>query len=182
MGALAAATAPRPDLLLTGDGRHLAIVGEDGTPFLQRGRAGDFVRDMFGENSGFDGEALELERAQGVSCSRDACVAEFERGSRAWRVLAVRSKERLEWAELTAACREADIVVAERRLPRECSPRWLKLDRTALERTGGLTIDLGEKPRITTVAGRIGQHRWGLQGQSRPSARKAVGVPGPADR
>jgi competence protein ComEC len=181
IGALAAAMAPRPDLLLTGDGRHLAIVGADGTPFLLRGGAGDFVRDMFGENSGFDGEALELERAQGARCSRDACIAEFERGGRAWRVLAVRSKERLEWAELAAACREADIVVAEWRLPRACTPRWLKLDRTALERTGGLTIDLGERPQITTVAERVGQHGWApLQTARRPMTSPATSPTGGA--
>jgi competence protein ComEC len=173
VGALAAAAAPRPDLLVTGDGRHLAIVGEDGTPFLLRGRAGDFVRDMFGENSGFDGEALELERGQGVQCSRDACLAEFEQGGRAWRVLAIRSKERLEWEELTRACRSADIVVAEPRLPRACQPRWLKLDRAALERTGGLTIALGHEPTVATVAERVGQHGWGLQ---QPTSKKRVYV------
>ena len=165
IGAVAAAMAPRPDLLLTGDGRHLAVVGEDGTPFLLRGRAGDFVRDMFGENSGFDGEPLELERGRGVSCSRDACAMVFERGDRPWRVLAIRSKERLEWADLTRACREADIVVAERRLPQGCTPRWLKLDRTAFARTGGLTIVLGDEPVVATVAERLGEHRWGQRGQ-----------------
>jgi len=35
-GAMGAAFAPAPDLLLTGDGRHLAIVGDDGTPERQR--------------------------------------------------------------------------------------------------------------------------------------------------
>jgi competence protein ComEC len=47
---------PLPDLLVTGDGKHLAIIDERGTPWLLRDRAGDFVRDLISENAGFDGD------------------------------------------------------------------------------------------------------------------------------
>ena len=36
LGAIAAAMSPRPDLLVTGDGRHLAVVAKDGQPLLLR--------------------------------------------------------------------------------------------------------------------------------------------------
>ena len=39
-------------------------------------------------------------------------------------------------------------------------PRWLKLDRKALEATGGMAIYLGAEPRAVTVAERVGQHPW----------------------
>ena len=32
--------------LLTGDGRHLAVVGEGGVPLVLRERAGDYIRDL----------------------------------------------------------------------------------------------------------------------------------------
>ena len=160
IGALVAASVPRPDLLITGDGRHVAVVDTDGTPFLLRARAGDFVRSLLGESAGFDGEALDLESASGVICSRDSCLVELTRGGRRWRLLAIRSTQRIDWTDLTGACAAADIVVAERYLPRGCVPRWLKLDRPALERTGGIAIRLGETPRVETVAERVGGHAW----------------------
>ena len=36
IGAGAAAMSPTPDLLVTGDGRHLAVVGADGMPVMLR--------------------------------------------------------------------------------------------------------------------------------------------------
>ena len=159
-GALGAATAPTPDLLVTGDGQHLALVRDDGVPVLLRSRNGDFVRDLMSEASAYDGDPLPLEEQHFARCSRDACVADIVEKGRAWRLLAIRSRNRIEWTELTRACAEADIVVADRRLPRGCTPRWLKLDRQALERSGGLAIYLGDDPRVETVSERIGDHPW----------------------
>jgi competence protein ComEC len=93
-------------------------------------------------------------------CSRDACVTDLRRGGRNWRVLATRSGHRIDWKDLVAACVEADIVVSDRWLPRGCNPRWLKLDRKALERTGGIAIYLEGEPQLATVAERIGRHPW----------------------
>jgi competence protein ComEC len=109
---------------------------------------------------------LALEQQRFARCTRDACIADIIRDDRAWRVLAIRSRDRIKWEELTAACRDADIVVASRRLPRGCTPRWLKLDRAALAHSGGLSIFLGDKPRVDSVGERLGQHPWR---QSAPS-------------
>ncbi|MFC7537014.1 ComEC/Rec2 family competence protein [Sphingomonas sp. GCM10030256] len=156
IGALVAAAAPRPDLLVTGDGRHVAIVGEDGRPALLRERAGDFIRDMLAESSGYDGDALPMEALADGRCSADACIADVEADGRTLGLLAIRSTQRLDWGELTQACSQADIVIAERRLPRGCTPRWLKLDRTTLERSGGVTIRLGDPPQVRSVAEQVG--------------------------
>ena len=64
------------------------------------------------------------------------------------------------WPEMVRACAEADIVVADRRLPRGCEPRWLRADRAFLRRTGGLAITLGDRPQVATVAERVGRHPW----------------------
>ncbi len=160
IGAAAAAAAPSPDVLVTGDGRHLAVVGPDGAPRILRNRTGDFVREIFAESSGFDGDPDMLETAPFASCSRDSCIADVQGASRSWRVLAMRSSAWLDWTELVRSCAEADIAVADRRLPRGCIPKWLKLDRPALQRTGGVTIYLGRSPRVDTVADRMGRHPW----------------------
>ncbi len=160
VGAAAAAAAPAPDLLVTGDGKHLAVVAFDGTPRILRNRTGDFMREVLAESSGFDGEPEFLEDAAFAGCSHDACVADLARGGRSWRLLATRSSAWLEWEAMISECERADIAVSDRRLPRGCNPKWLKLDREALAKTGGLAIYLREGPRVVTVAERVGEHPW----------------------
>ena len=158
-GAVAAAFAPAPDLLVTGDGMHLAVV-ERGKPYILRERTGDYVRSLIAEASGFDGDPGNLGSRDYSDCSRDACVALIRNGGSEWRLLATRSRTLIDWKTFIHACAQADIIVADRRLPTGCVPRWLKLDSSALRRTGGLAIYLGRKPRIDSVAERLGAHPW----------------------
>lgn len=160
IGAIGAALAPVPSLLVTGDGQHLALVRADGVPVLLRSRSGDFVRDLMSEAAAYDGDPANLEDQRFARCSRDACLADLIEDGRAWRLLAIRSRNRIDWTELTRACAGADIVVADRMLPKGCTPRWLKLDRDALEKTGGVAIYLGNEPRVFSVAARLGDHPW----------------------
>ena len=160
-------TAAVPDLLVTGDGRHLAIVEAGGAPLILRARSGDFVRELFAENSGFDGDPAILDSAPFASCSRDSCVADVVRSGRSWRVLSTRSSQRIDWRELVTACAGAEIVVSDRWLPRGCTPNWLKLDRDSLGRTGGVAIYLGARPRVETVAERLGKHPWAADGPAK---------------
>jgi len=182
-GAIGASLAPVPDLLVTGDGQHLALVRGDGVPVLLRSRSGDFVRDLMSEASAYDGDPKALEEQNFARCSRDACIADVVEGKHAWRLLAIRSRDRIDWVTLTKACADADIVVAARWLPRGCTPRWLKLDRAALELRGGVAIYLGPEPRIATVAEQLGGHPWATTGResdapssrSRPPVRSQTG-------
>ena len=164
VGAIAAFLSPTPDLLVTGDGRHLVVLRNDGTPLLLRERTGDYMRDLFVEASGFDGDPEDLGSAPYSLCSHDTCVAAIRKGKDEWRLLATRSSNRIEWARITQACSGADIAVSDRRLPRGCRPRWLKLDRAALERSGGLAIYLGTYPWVETVMERVGEHPWAQPG------------------
>jgi competence protein ComEC len=160
LGAGAAAFSPTPDLLVTGDGRHLALVDADGTPLLLRERSGDFIRSIVAQASGFDADPQDLVSRPFTSCSRDACVAIIDRGGRRWQILATKSWQSIEWRTLVEACAQSDIVVSERWLPRGCTPRWLKLDRGTLARTGGVAIYLTKTPWFATVASRVGRHPW----------------------
>ena len=175
IGAIGAALTPRPDLLVTGDGRHLAVIGMDGRPALLRPRTGDYVRDTLSEAAGFDGEPVLLDEQSFGNCSKDACVAVIARDARRWQLLATRSRNFLDWRSFIAACSASDIVVSDRRLPKACTPRWLKLDRPALARSGGLAIRLGSKPNIQSVAERIGDHPWRWRDESPRPPRVSSG-------
>jgi competence protein ComEC len=160
VGLTGAALTPTPDLLVTDDGMHLAVVSADGRPAILRDRTGDFVQQLLAESAGYDGDPDFLSDAPFADCSSDSCVAEVERGGRRWRILATRSAYPIGWADLTRACGEADIAVSDRRLPKACLPKWLKLDKPVLRRTGGITIFLGPNPYFETVADQVGEHPW----------------------
>ncbi len=149
-GAVWALATPAPDLLVTGDGEHLALATPDGRLALLRDGAGDYTRSMLAENSGIEEEALALDEQPFARCSRETCLIEHEAGGRTWRILATRSRTFVPWLDLVRACRAVDIVVSARRLPEDCTPRWLKLDRATLERTGGVAITLATG-RVVTV-------------------------------
>lgn len=159
-GALWALSTPPPDLLVTGDGRHLALRTASGELAILRGRAGDYVRSLLSESSGEEAEFLEIDALPTAACSEDLCAADIRRGGRRWRLLATRSRHYVEIPAFARACAEADIIVSDRRLPRSCVPRWLKADRDFLARTGGLAIRFGRLPRVETVAAAAGAHPW----------------------
>lgn len=147
-GAVAIAAMPAPDLLVTGDGRHMAVRQADGRIALLRPRAGDYVRDMMGsaagEGEGLDAEGMTvaLEDTSFARCSRDLCLAHVAGQVRDWRILATRSGLMVPYRALIDACSRADIVISDRMLPEACTPRWLKLDRGHLRATGGMAIYL----------------------------------------
>ena len=158
VGAVWALTTLPPDILVTGDGRHVAVRTAAGLALL-RDRAGDYTRDTLAENGGVDGEPLLLADQPDARCSRDLCMTDIVARGRPWRVLATRSVYPVPIAELIAACRAADIVVSERGLPRGCRPRWLKLDARTLRRTGGVALTLGAG-RVVTVLSPGDRHPW----------------------
>ncbi|WP_404339514.1 ComEC/Rec2 family competence protein [Sphingomonas sp. MMS12-HWE2-04] len=157
-GAVWALFTPPPDLLVTGDGRHLAVRTANGQMALLRDRAGDYVRSMLSENSGADDGLTDLASIPEARCSADLCLVDAISGGRRWRVAATRSAYLVAWREMVALCKDADIVVSERRLPPSCTPRWLKLDRPTLARTGGVAITFATAG-VTTSRGN-GQHPW----------------------
>jgi len=161
LASAALAATPTPDMFISGDGQHVGIAGEgDRLLVLRQGRS-DFARDNLLEMAGMDGEPIPLDRWPGAACSRDFCSLSIERDGRTWQVLMARSRSRIEERALAAACERADVVVADRWLPRSCRPRWLKADRSYLEDHGGLALYLADQ-RIATVAQGQGQHPWWL--------------------
>jgi competence protein ComEC len=159
-GAIWALVIPAPDLIVTGDGRHLVLRSPSGELALLRPRAGDYVRDTLAELSAAEPNFLDLDRLPVAACSPDLCAANLTKGGRTWRILATRTPHFVRWDRMVQACADADIIVSDRLLPRGCNPRWLKIDRAFLRRTGGLAITLGSQPEVATVAGQTGRHPW----------------------
>lgn len=159
IGMIAMFLAPRPDLMVTGDGRHVALVSEDGTIALLRPRAGEFTRDMMLEHAGLDQEPVAIEDMPGVRCSTDVCVFAIKRDGRQWNVLATRSHYFLDWKDMIAACASVDIAISDRWLPKGCTPRWIKADRGTLAETGGLAFYL-PSGHVESVNARIAHMPW----------------------
>ncbi len=157
--AFAFAAAP-PDLLVTGDGKHLAVRTPAGELALLRPRAGDYVRDVLAELSGTEPDYVDFDAAPAAACSDALCVYELAASGRVWRILATRSRDLVRWDQMVAACAAADIVVSDRTLPDGCRPKWLKADRAALRRTGGLAFSLRSAPSVVSVADHVGRHPW----------------------
>ena len=153
------AATPPPDVLVSADGRHVGIAGEGERLLVLRDSRSAYARDNLLELAGIEGEPVPLAQWPGARCSRDFCVLTIRRDDRRWTLLMARSAVLVEEGALARACAQADVVVADRFLPRSCRPRWLKADRRLLRQTGGLALHL-DRPRVVTVAQGQGQHGW----------------------
>lgn len=142
LGGIGYALAPVPDVLVSADGRHVALRGADGGLAILRDRAGDYMRDQLAEQAAFDGALTALADSPAARCSPDLCAADVVAGGRRHRLLMTRSRNAVPWRDLVASCAAADVVIADRWLPDACRPRWLKLDRADLRQSGGAAIML----------------------------------------
>lgn len=159
LASLLVALQPVPDLLITGDGQHMAVAGRQGQMVVLRARTGDFALQTLSESAAFEGQPIAMQDWRQANCSAEFCSFVLQGGRRAFTVLVGRNRERVPERALAAACRRADIVIAGRWLPRSCRPRWLKIDRAMLARTGGLALYL-DGGAVRTVAADHRGHPW----------------------
>lgn len=176
-GVVGYALAPVPDLLVTADGHHVAIRTPAGGIALLRDRAGDYVRDQFAEQSAFEGEMAAIADLPGTSCSPEFCSAEMlsresdqPEGQHRYRILMARNRLTVPWRDLVSQCAAADIVIADRWLPKACHPRWLKLDRPDLASNGGAAITLADRS-VRRSRNPRDQHPWTVTPRPRVSRR-----------
>lgn len=154
---------PIPDVLVGREGRHVGITvadrgGERRLVSLRDSRS-SYSRDNMLELASVEADPIPIVQWPGARCSPEFCTIAIERGGRTWSLLLARNRAMIEERALAAACERADIVVADRFLPRSCKPKWLKADRRLLLRTGGLAINL-TSGEITSVASTQGEHKW----------------------
>ena len=170
-----------PDLLVSGDGRHVGITGEAaGELLVLRDSRSDYTRDNLAETAGMAGNLRTLDDWPGARCTPGYCAITLHRGGRDWQVLMARGKTMVPERALSAACERADVVVSERYLPWSCRPRWLKADRGMLEQSGGLTLDLSTR-RLRSVADDEGQHGWWNPPQRLPRKPRGAEPSGSAE-
>ena len=159
VGGLLLAPASAPDILISRDGRDVGLLDREGRLFMLRDKPGSFGHDSLKELAGVEAASMPMAKWPGARCSADFCSIPMERGERVWHLLVARSRERLDERELAAACERADLVIADRWLPRSCQPRWLKADERFLKERGGTVIEL-EAGEVETVSEHQGEHGW----------------------
>lgn len=164
IGVLAMIFAPRPDILVTGEGRHVAVINDAGELILLRSRTGDYALSMLSENAAIKAEPVVMDDWRGAKCSPDMCVFTVKTAHRTWSILAARSNYLVPSMELAAACKRADIVISERYLPWSCKPRWIKADRGFLESHGGLAFYFDDV-RVDSVAQTTAHQPWSMLGK-----------------
>ena len=175
-GVLSMAVAPRPDLLITGDGRHVAIVDDDGQLVLLRPGAGEYAVSMLSENAAIKTVPKAIDEWDGAKCSADICSFAIKSEGRIWSIMATRSGYLVPAMEFAAACKRADIVISERYLPWSCKPRWFKADRDFLEQNGGLAVYF-EDAFVDSVARTTKHYPWSTLGKRERAARRPFTKP-----
>ena len=162
-GVLMAALDRRPDILVDGDARVVAVRGEDGNLWLSTRRRGRFVTDVWLRR---DGQAERLTwagdgaDASGVRCDALGCVQRH-----GGRTIALVNDPRA----LAEDCRRAALVVATVPVRDLCRGPETVVDRFDLWRDGGHAIRLEPGgARVESVASRRGARPWVLR---RPQAR-----------
>lgn len=162
---------PSPDMLITGDGRHLAIkktgdMGKEDSMLLLRTRAGSYIRELLNENAGFDGEASDIANWPGAQCSPDICIITLDSEQGPWTLLATTSNYFVPRLELAAACKRVDIAISNRYLPYDCKPKRLKIDRAFHDESGGVAIYLSSG-RIRNTASEQNHLPWSQYNENR---------------
>jgi competence protein ComEC len=125
-----AVTAPQPDILIAGDGRHVAVRGGDGRlHVMSAGRDAFLLREWLAADADPRG-AADTSLNDGVSCDQSGCVARAADG----RLVAMSLKPE----SLADDCARAAIVVTTSPPPADCAARVF--DRDALQRSGTVTL------------------------------------------
>jgi competence protein ComEC len=138
---------PQPDVLISGDGRNVAVRGRDGRLHLMKSaKDGFLVKEWLAADA--DGrEFNDASVSDGVSCDDEGCVAQMADG----RIVALSLKP--DW--LTDDCARAALIVTAAPTPRGCDARAIELKRLRAQgamalhwRPHGFVID-AVKPKGT---------------------------------
>ncbi|HKU05119.1 MAG TPA: ComEC/Rec2 family competence protein [Bradyrhizobium sp.] len=125
-----AASAPRPDILISGDGRSVAVRGKDGKLHLMKsGKDAFAVKEWLAADA--DARvAADASLGDGVSCDKAGCVTEMAGGALV--ALSLRAEA------ISDDCERAALVVTSRQVPSPC--RASVIDAERLRRQGALAL------------------------------------------
>jgi competence protein ComEC len=125
-----AVSAPRPDVLISGDGRAVAVRGSDGKLHLMRSAKDAFAVKEWLAADADARAATDASLADGVSCDRTGCVAPTADG--AFVALSLRPEA------MADDCERAALIVTVKQVPSPC--RASVIDAERLRRQGALTL------------------------------------------
>lgn len=108
------------------------------THYMLRDRAGDYVRRLLAEASGYGSDRDILDNEPASDCSRDACVALLRKGMSEWRLLATRSAYHIAWEKhyerlLSGGYRNCRSPAAEKLGAAAAQARTVALARTGVQ-------------------------------------------------
>ncbi len=168
--------AERPAVLVEPQGRVTAFRNAEGRLVPVPGRAGRFALSRWLLSDGDDATPREARTRRGWHCQRRICRARFQpQGSmRELRIVHVRERSWRErqnmprpegtwWSNLKAACKEADIVIADFPLRRLCQNVPVRIDRFDLWARGAHALHVRENGmlQVQTAADFRRNFPWG---------------------
>src|SRR4051812_48321213 len=121
---------PRPDLLVAGDGRSVAVRGQDGRLQLMRSSKDSFLVKEWLAGDADARTADDPALAHGVSCDEAGCVAQMAGGR--YVTLALQPEA------LADDCARAAVIVTLRPVPADCGA--LVIDRNQLQKRGTMVL------------------------------------------
>jgi len=150
LGALLAPMADCADVLISEDGKTVAVRRADSTLAVHTGRGGDFVAETWLRADGDSRSPDDPSVIAGIQCDPLGCILPLpEPGAHDSLALVALSQKPLAFLE---DCTRAAIVVAERSASAHCSEAAIVSDRATRARTGALALTL--KPRRPGEAGK----------------------------
>jgi competence protein ComEC len=125
-----AVNAPRPDVLISADGRNVAVRGKDGRLHLMRGGKDTFAVKEWLAADADARTATDASLADGVSCDATGCVTQA--GDGALVALSLRAEA------LSDDCQRAALIVTARPVASDCRASVIPVER--LRRHGALAL------------------------------------------
>lgn len=156
-GLLLALLWPRPDILVEGEGRLVAVRDRDGLLVFsarpERSRTGDAWLRATGQATGAVFPREGASGAGALRCDGEGCIHRLK-----GHLVALPRSD----GALVEDCRTADIVIAPERYARRCPGARHVIDRSELRRSGAHAIHLEKDGtvRIETVAAWRGERPW----------------------
>ncbi|HXI07227.1 MAG: ComEC/Rec2 family competence protein [Bradyrhizobium sp.] len=166
--------APRPDILISGDGRNVAVRGNDGRLHLMRsGKDAFAVREWLAADADAR-SAADASLGDGVSCDAAGCVTMAAGGALV--ALSLRPEA------IADDCERVAVIVTARQVPSSC--RASVIDGQRLQRQGALTLRrTGGGFSISAVKPRGIDRPWSPSaGGDSSEGDTALAVPRPARR
>ncbi len=169
LGVLSIVLAEPPDLLVSGDGKLVALRAEDGSLVFSTLRRQSYRRDIWLRRSGTETARTwnrgDADPGSGLRCDALGCIFEFESGRYLGLVL--------QGDALEEDCRIVEVMVSLEPLRGlDCPQPRLVIDRFDLWRYGAHAIWLGgPEPRVATARGQRGERPWVRKPEGNPDAR-----------